>query len=1047
MLKTRHACSIVTLLLVMLMSSAAWAATITGIVANPTARTGRIYVVAESTIDGSRSFGTTLTSAGPFTISGVIPGTYRIEAFVDTQGTGIQHANDPRGASANLTVAANATTVAAGTVTLAVPTPVAVQAPAQVTVYGGSGANSANYVKWVGPRDTNGYPIAERYTVEWSNIRTAITGQSATVRSGFEDNFLHRGGSSAVYYRVTAHVGTTTAFSEWIEVVPPTGTMGSITGSVSYAGSATGPLYVYAVNASANPPVVRVAAYTNPSSPANYTLVSVPPGRYSVIAFLDQDGNGSFDVGDAGMIDTNDYTPMVTVASGQVTAPSISLEGGSAATLITTGHGRSDTAEWFNLVFTGQSMRKQLVGVTLRGPQLGQDVTLALQEGERYGQFHTRIPMLRQIAGQAYTAVLTFSDGTTETVTEQVTAVLEAFGTPTAPVGNIVFNARPAFSWSPPSPAPANYLYSIWLTNASTGASVWTVWGLPSNTTSLTYGGPALVNGTSYRWILNVTDSNGNMAAREVDFTPTSSAAFSSFSPAGGPAGTVVTITGVNFAANPTVRFGSSAATVTAATGSTITASVPAGATTGKITVVSNGTTLTSQDDFYVSAPVTITGRVLTPAGVAIPSARVEVENEPTRFATTDTNGNFTLQPVFLGETVTLRISATGYVPTYSAAFPLNSQDNPYLSGQALNLTPYPFHLYTQQQLTGWGVTAGRGAIAGQVRNSALTPYAAVQGATVTTTPAYTVTYFNGTTVTGTSTAANGTFLAANVLDQQVVSAQAQKAGWTFWPASVLVRGGSVTETAVLGSTPPVSVANFTPLMGKRGSTVTINGVNFSTVPSENAVRFGTVPATVNTATATRLTVTVPQTAVTSDISVTKAGVTSTLDAPSFTVAHTLAVTVAGNGTVNSDPMGITCVGSTGCTADFARDSTVSLFPTGEGGTTFSGWSGACTGTGICTVTMTADRTASANFGSGSYIRCGGTLYSSLGSVLDAAATSTRIEMQAMSFPATNLIIEETATLVGGYDGTFANQTGFTTLLGPLYVQSGELRVDRIIIR
>lgn len=1043
MLKTRHACSIVTLLLVMLMSSAAWAATITGSVANATGRTGRIYVVAELTGDSSRSFGTSLAAAGPFTISGVLPGTYRIEAFLDIQGTGIQHANDPRGASANLTVAANATTVAAGTVTLAVPAPVTLQEPG-LTVYGGT---NANYVKWVGQRDTNGYPVAERYTVQWSDIQTAITGQSAEVRSGFEDNFLHRGGGSALYYRVIPHVGTSSFPSEWVRVVPPTATQGSIAGTVSFTGSGTGTLFVYAVNENANPPAIRVAAYTNPVSPASYTLVSVPPGSYNVIAFLDRNNNGSFDVGDAGMVDTNDYSPRVAVAAAQVTAPTITLDTGSAATILTTGHGRSDTAEWFNLVFTAQSMRKQLVGVTLRGPQLSQDVTLALQEGERFGQFHTRIPMLRQIAGQTYTAILAFSDGTTETVSEPVTAVLEAFATPTAPVGNIVFNARPAFTWSPPSPAPGNYLYSLWLTNATTGASVWTVWGLPSNTTSLTYGGPDLVNGTRYRWILNVTDSNGNMTAREVDFTPTTSAAFSSFTPAGGPAGTAVTITGVNFAANPTVRFGTSAATVTAASGTSITATVPAGAATGKITVVSNGATLTSEDDFYVSAPVTITGRVLTPAGAAIPSARVEVENEPTRFATTDANGNFTLQPVFLGETVTLRITAAGYVPTYSAAFPLDSQDNPYLSGQALNLTPYPFHLYTQTQLTGWGVTAGRGAIAGQVRNYALTPYAAVTGATVTTTPANTVTYFNGTTVTGTSTAANGTFLAANVADMQVVSAQAQKAGWTFFPATVLVRAGSVTETAVLGSTPPVSVANFTPLIGKRGSTVTINGVNFSTVPSENRVLFGTVPATVNTATATRLTVTVPATAVTSDISVTKAGVTSTLEEPSFTVAHTLAVTVIGNGSVNSAPSGITCSGSTGCTADFARDSTVRLFPTGIDGTTFSGWSGACTGTGICTVSMSADRTATANFGSGSYIRCGGTLYSSLESALAAAATSTRIEMQAMSFPATNLIIEETANLVGGYDGTFTNQTGFTTLIGPVYVQNGEVRADRIIIR
>ena len=75
-----------------------------------------------------------------------------------------------------------------------------------------------------------------------------------------------------------------------------------------------------------------------------------------------------------------------------------------------------------------------------------------------------------------------------------------------------------------------------------------------------------------------------------------------------------------------------------------------------------------------------------------------------------------------------------------------------------------------------------------------------------------------------------------------------------------------------------------------------------------------------------------------------------------------LAVSKAGtgSGTVSSTPAGISC-GST-CSATFAEDSQVSLGATASSGSSFAGWSGACSGTGTCTVSMTAARTVSATF-------------------------------------------------------------------------------------
>jgi secreted trypsin-like serine protease len=84
--------------------------------------------------------------------------------------------------------------------------------------------------------------------------------------------------------------------------------------------------------------------------------------------------------------------------------------------------------------------------------------------------------------------------------------------------------------------------------------------------------------------------------------------------------------------------------------------------------------------------------------------------------------------------------------------------------------------------------------------------------------------------------------------------------------------------------------------------------------------------------------------------------------APVGPVNFALTVTTSGTGTVTSSPAGINC-GNT-CSANFAANSTVTLTATAASGTTFTGWGGACSGTGSCTVTMTTARTVTATFNS-----------------------------------------------------------------------------------
>jgi hypothetical protein len=74
----------------------------------------------------------------------------------------------------------------------------------------------------------------------------------------------------------------------------------------------------------------------------------------------------------------------------------------------------------------------------------------------------------------------------------------------------------------------------------------------------------------------------------------------------------------------------------------------------------------------------------------------------------------------------------------------------------------------------------------------------------------------------------------------------------------------------------------------------------------------------------------------------------------------TLNVIRSGQGTVTSAPSGINC-GAT-CNASFVQNTSVTLTATPAQGRIFTGWGGACSGKGTCTVVMSASRTVFANF-------------------------------------------------------------------------------------
>jgi len=74
----------------------------------------------------------------------------------------------------------------------------------------------------------------------------------------------------------------------------------------------------------------------------------------------------------------------------------------------------------------------------------------------------------------------------------------------------------------------------------------------------------------------------------------------------------------------------------------------------------------------------------------------------------------------------------------------------------------------------------------------------------------------------------------------------------------------------------------------------------------------------------------------------------------------TVALPGNGSGTVTSNPAGIECPGT--CLSSFDMGTVVSLTATASQGSIFVGWSGACSGTGACNVTMDTDQYVTATF-------------------------------------------------------------------------------------
>ena len=158
--------------------------------------------------------------------------------------------------------------------------------------------------------------------------------------------------------------------------------------------------------------------------------------------------------------------------------------------------------------------------------------------------------------------------------------------------------------------------------------------------------------------------------------------------------------------------------------------------------------------------------------------------------------------------------------------------------------------------------------------------------------------------------------------------------------------GANVTFTATLtGSVSATGTMNF------RSGGTTISGCGTQTVASNVAT------CTTNGLPVGSASITAVYSGDTNNAPATSPAVTQTVNPP----PQTLTVTVTGTGQGSVTGPGVNCPGV--CSASVAQNTMVTLTVTPATGSIFTGWSGGgCTGTGLCTVTMSSAQSVAAQF-------------------------------------------------------------------------------------
>jgi hypothetical protein len=528
--------------------------TVTGAVSYSGMKTGKIYLALINTSGCAiGTQGTSISAAGTYTIHGVPPGTYNLEAFMDTLGYGALNAADPSGSVNSINI--NATNYSVSTLILSDPAQVTLTAP---TLTGVAGFN-AGAVAQFKPITSSGTELPTSYTLQWSYSPafTSVAGSQTfpavgeNVNVWFVNETTHPelSNGSVFYFRAygTAPgtpVGPYSTTTSAVTIGAPSAGS-AVSGAVTFTGTATGPLYAGFYNQDDSSTSPYLEAIPSPVSMQAYS-VDVPNNPYAVyipVGVIDQNNDGLIDPGD--ITNVNFQGGPITV-NGTLSNQGLTLPSGNVLANVVTQHYLSGSSQTYALYFNLNWAAKLPVSVTLLpsynadGANVPAPMDIAscavsstnCNDGQGGYQIYFNLGTTAPTVGDTYNFDITYSDGSTGTIVATVTNVVATFATNLNTTGSN--RTTPTFSWADPSCSGcSNYTYEFYMSGPSG-----TIWSVPGNsnglapgTTSLTWPTDptdpsntpsvgSLTTGTTYYWSVTAQDNNYNSSTTTVTYEP-----------------------------------------------------------------------------------------------------------------------------------------------------------------------------------------------------------------------------------------------------------------------------------------------------------------------------------------------------------------------------------------------------------------------------------------------------------------------------------------------------------------------------------------------
>jgi hypothetical protein len=531
--------------------------TVSGTVGYSGAKSGVVYLAMNSC--GSPAPGTAILAPGAFTIQGVPPGVYTVNAWMDNLGYGAQNISNPLGSTSNVVVPN--TNNANVTIGLTDPDPATLSSASQIVSANGFADGAVLTYSPVYHKNSAGTAVemASSYTVQWSATQdfSSVAGSASFPASGWAPGYwvlnttsvtgLTQGG--AYYFRVQGGAGSST--SSWSSVAGPVtisapSTTNTVSGQITFSQTAKGPLYVGYLNQNTNQIYLTQvgSAAVPPTSPASYSL-QVPSGNnYFFFALLDQNNDGMVDSGDITNVDGyNMIVPAVAISGAA--SENLTLSSGNSLAVVRTQNGYFSSEwgiqQWYDLFYDVTPVGKLPIAVELTSAPAGSNIVtpadiawcFSCGSEDKFSAFNPsyNIGTTAPTVGPSYGVKVSYPDGTSDTAAPQVTGVVSNMAANLSPAGPLsAINNSPNFTWSYPASA-GNYLYQFWL-----GDSNWnTLWSIPnyysssndftsalSPSLTLAGGDPTdpintptistLSTGAVYYWDVQAFDAHGNFS-------------------------------------------------------------------------------------------------------------------------------------------------------------------------------------------------------------------------------------------------------------------------------------------------------------------------------------------------------------------------------------------------------------------------------------------------------------------------------------------------------------------------------------------------------